>query len=268
MKLSTIILALSVLTGCAASAIMVSMNRAEQEQNIKLESKPPEEERKISLPLPPPPAAAPAPVPQSRRPELEQIQIPRTDRKPASVVKPNHGKIADDIMSQLEPANLVFGVDPKQSNISDSISITLLIDVSKSAEQLTSIVKNAEIITSAKIEVSKVVIAKVIAPDFNVIAITPEEQPISHTEYTKWEWELIPLRPGKHQIHVIVNAEVNVENVSKVRNVETFHETVEIEITPLQVIMAWIAKYWQWSFSTLILPLGLWVYKKKIKKSE
>lgn len=270
MKLSTILISLAILTGCATSVVVVSMYRAPDRERSVTMTKPIEETADeprgggspppVAAPMPAPIMAPPPPPP--RNPAADAMREPRVNRKPVQV-KPNPEKVADDIMSQLEPANMVFGVDPKRSNISDSISVTMLIDLSKNIQDLKASVKNSEIVTASRIEVSKVVVARVIAPDFKVVAITPEEQPISHFETTKWEWELVPLKTGKHQIHVTVNAEVQVEGVRKVRSIETFRETVEIEITAWQVIKFWIANYWQWSFTTLILPLGLWLYKKK-----
>lgn len=273
MKLSTIIISLLVLTGCAASVALMTMNRSTSESREPWIDPKPQVSESIEATgggaRSPAPVAAPAPaaLPPIPRPEAYAIREKTTTAKKATKVKPNPEKVADDIISQLEPANMVFSVDPRRSNIADQISVTMLIDVSKNIEELKSIVKNAEIVTASNIEVSKVVVARVIAPDFNVIAITPEEQPISHTEVTQWEWELIPLRTGKHQIHVTVNAEVNVDGVNRVRNIETFRETVEIEITLWQVVKGWISQYWQWSFSTLLLPLGLWYWKRRESKT-
>lgn len=267
MKLSTIIISGIVLAGCVTSvALLKSHDQHEPEAAIEAPA-PVEEIAMVKKPMP-------ATMPPSASVSIKESQPIKVESHPKKKITkatgkvPDKDQITDDIMSQLEPANMVFTVDPKRSNISEQISVTMLIDFTKSIDELKKLTKQAEITSSARIEVSKVVVARVIAPDFNVIAITPEEQPVSHTSVTQWQWELIPLKTGKHEIHVSVNAEVNVDGNSKVRNIETFSETIVIEITPWQVVRGWLSQYWQWLFTTLILPLGLWVWKKFKNRAE
>jgi len=267
MKLSTIIIAGVVLAGCMTSVALIKSSENAEPEAAAEASAPVEEIGMVKRPMP-------APMPPSASVSIKESQALKVEPHPkkkttkAKSKAPDKDQISDDIMSQLEPANMVFTVDPKRSNISEQISVTMLIDFTKSIDELKKLTKESEITSSARIEVSKVVIARVIAPDFNVVAITPEEQPVSHTSVTEWQWELIPLKTGKHEIHVSVNAEVNVDGASKVRNIETFSETIVIEITPWQVIRGWLSQYWQWLFTTLILPLGLWAWKKFKSRSE
>jgi hypothetical protein len=259
MRFLTAICAAMILVGCAASvALYTTVSTPTFEESLPPPSSPP----------PPPPQ--PVVIPESI--SLPQEELLRYREEPvggSSSIREStvdSGKIANDIVSQLEPANMVFSVDPKRSNITNHISVSVIIDLSQSLGNLKLLTRDAEIISAAQIRVSKVVIARVIAPNFTVISITPEEQPISQFESTRWDWKLIPTKTGQQEIHITINAEVDVGGVTKVRSIQTFRQTVEVEITFWQVIKGWILKYWQWAVSTLLLPLGLWLWKRKVSK--
>lgn len=269
MRLLTAISAAAVLVGCAASVALYTTTSSTAPATEKVQTSEPVGGTA--------PTAMPAPAPAMthndelllyKRATIGESNSAKTAKiNSIKKAKPNPAKIADDIIAQLEPANMVFSVDPKRSNISDQIAVSVLVDLTQSLEDLKKSAGNSEIVSAAQIRVSKVMIARVVAPNFTVVPITPEEQPISQSETTRWDWQLIPTKTGRHEIHITINAEVTVDGATKVRNIETFRETVEIEITTWQVVKGWISKYWQWSFSTLLLPLGIWLWKRRESKS-
>lgn len=268
MRLLTAISAAVVLVGCAASVALYTTTSSK----APMVSEPAVEQTQTEEPVggaAPVMIPAPAPAPKmTRRDDLLLYKKEATGvENSVKRAKPNPAKIADDIITQLEPANMVFSVDPKHGNIAEQISVSVLIDMTQSLEDLKQAAGASEVVSAAQIRVSKVMIARVVAPNFTVVPITPEEQPISQSEVTRWDWQLIPTSTGRHEIHITINAEVSVDGATKVRNIETFHETVEIEVTIWQVVKGWISKYWQWSFSTLLLPLGIWLWKRRESKS-
>lgn len=204
--------------------------------------------------------SAPAPVP------LVMSTPPRPEPK-RSVLKMKPAQLStmhkavmqvDEIEAQLTSAAMQFTV-PKTVNINDPIHISLAIDPTTSARQL---VISAPSVIVADIKISKIVEAQLLASDFTVIAISPVRQAMSTVEPTIWEWRLTGAKPGSHDIHLSINAIVSIDHDRAEKTVKTFEETVKVEITTRQWLLELVKQYWQWVWSTLLLPAGVWLWKK------
>lgn len=203
-----------------------------------------------SAPYPPPPAPPPPPIPQAFDSEPMGGGATKTDA----------------ILEQLESASMVFTV-PDHANIKDTITVQLLIDPSKSLDEITEIVTVNGVRTTKRVHVSKIIEANLTAPNFKIDAVTPEQQAITSTQPTEWLWKLTPQSAGAHEVSLSVIAIVDVGDKSAMHHIKTYEQNVVIEIKTTQLIADWFKKYWQWLFSTLIIPLVIWFYKNKFKKS-
>lgn len=219
----------------------------------------------------------PAPAPPEKTGQSYQIasiDIPISGSNPVvekhitikSSKKINHTERQINVSEQLYSASAIFSV-PLKANISEDIKAQLIIDPKKSIEELKSSVRG-QMQAAEKIKVSKIVISIIDAPDFIVTNLTPNEQALSDTDKTEWLWTLRPRSPGLHEINLSITAEVMVDSKYSKYHIRTFDKQVMIEITPIQLVGDWWSKYWQWVVSTLILPLLVFVYKKKFTKIE
>ena len=164
---------------------------------------------------------------------------------------------ADVISSQLKSATMTFEA-PVTANVDDTVHAVLRIDPKVVAASNTT-----RSSTKAVIQVSKILSVTLLAPDFKVLALTPDRQALSETEITEWKWDLSGAPPGKHDIHLSINAIVTVDNDRAERSIKTFESTVTVEITPQQWLLAMLKEHLQWIWSTLLLPAGLWLWKKR-----
>lgn len=196
--------------------------------------------------------------------KLSKYPIPSSTKQSSKVIKsePQHNTVA----SQLYSANAVFSV-PNKANITEDIKAQLLIDPNKTIEELQKSIKG-QIQSAEKIKVSKIVIAKIEAPDFIITNLSPNEQALSETDKTEWLWTLRPKSPGLHEINLTITAEVTVDSKFSKYHIRTFDKQVMIEITPIQIVESWWSKYWQWVFATLLIPFGKWLYEKRKNKKE
>lgn len=217
---------------------------------------------------------APSPLPQPKAPPLlappaSSVQTFRNQTEPSGgglfMYKREIDK-TDAILEQLESASMVFTI-PDHANIKDTITVQLLIDPSKSLTEITEMVTINGVKTTKRIKVSKIIQANLTAPDFNIDAVTPEEQALTTTEPTEWLWKLTPETSGSHDVTVSVIAIVDIGDKSAMHHIKTYEQSVIIDIKASQLITDWFKKYWQWLFSTLIIPFAVWFYKNKVKNS-
>lgn len=177
-------------------------------------------------------------------------------------------KIKIDISKQLFQVNMAFKIKDK-ANIDEIIKAELLIDTHKDLKELLNNIKIEGAEISSQIKASKIVFAKLNAPYFEVINLTNEEQPLNEENSTQWLWQLKPLKSGIHEINLTITALVKVDDKTSTYHIKTYDEKVTIEITPKQILINWLEKNWQWLISTLLLPLGIWYYKRyNDRKSE
>lgn len=169
-------------------------------------------------------------------------------------------KVATSLHNQTFNATMAFSV-PEYANINDEISAQLLIDTRLNASELMSKMKLAKK-SSDTIKVSKIVVASLIGSDFEVTELTPVKQAITNDSSTEWLWKLKPKTTGTHEVNLSVTAIIKTDNESVEHHIKTFERAITIEIKPKQLLISWVEKYWQWIFTTLLLPILLWISKK------
>lgn len=119
------------------------------------------------------------------------------------------------------------------------------------------------------IRISPIMYVSLIDPNdnnFKIINITREEQILEKDHFTKWEWEVTPLKKGKNRLKLSVN--IVYDNIPK--NIKVYEDFIYVysDQTTWNKIISFIISYWQWLISTLIIPVIIWVRNKKMKKSK
>jgi len=239
---------------------------------------------KESRPVPTAIFRPPPPAPQIVRPASVAV-IPVEEKSPAIVRNTNKNSSTakllkvpkkfdtvlpqseDDIANQLRTANMSFSV-PDKANINDSVRIELLINLQKELQNLEKDLTESGKIYSNQVLVSKILIANITAPAFEVKNITPERQILSSSQNTSWLWTLKPLTAGKHKIDIGITALIKLNGEESEHHIKTLKKTVDIEITTTQIAYQWLLKYWQWISTTILIPLIIWIYKNRKQSKE
>lgn len=203
-------------------------------------------------------ATTPLPTASYKKPTLRVVStVPGKAR--AEIVPPPR---ADAVMDQLQSATFAF-VMPEQINVKDRARAQLLVDPSKIASELEQLLTANGQRSSGSIAVSKIVTVKLAAPDFEIETLSPERQAIAETAPTEWLWELTPKRTGSAlPVELTVVAHVNVGRDKAERSIKTFSKVVHVDITPTQQAVAWGTQYGQWAWTTILLPIFGWAWKR------
>ena len=165
---------------------------------------------------------------------------------------------------------MAFNVDNK-FNVRETGQAKVVIDFSKQLDELKNELsksgKSGSITGGATVQVSKVVIANVIAPGLTVTPITPTEQVVLQTTPTVWLWDLKATEPGIYHVRITLTASIIIDGRATNRFLQMHDETVVIEIRPEQRALDIIKQHWQWAFSSLLVPLGVWLWKRRKDKT-
>lgn len=165
--------------------------------------------------------------------------------------------------SSLEKTEMDFTMD-ETLKLGKSSEAKLILDLSKTSDkdELAGSNKKGE-----KIQISRVVVAKILAPDFNVIEVINDgRQVLNPNGPTEWRWSLTPKKVGEYKVNVTVAAVIEIGTDHAERLVKVYNQEVTVFVTPADVVKYFFTKNWQWLWSTLVLPFGLWIWKKRNKK--
>jgi hypothetical protein len=255
MKWTTVVVAFLVVAGCAG--VLLPNYEAMKIESVESTDN---SVKDAELADRAPASAAPIQVPQSSpsQPNPNLYRDGYTESNKST-------QRADTVINQLYSAAMAFSA-PDKANVKEDITIQLLVDPSKEVKELENSLTEPGVRRGAEIKISKVIIATLSAPDFTIEKVTPEEQAVAQTAPTEWLWTITPKSTGKNEVKLTITAVVKVDGKEYKYHIKTYEKTIVIVVKPQQVIYDWLAKYWQWLFSTLLLPLGLWLYKRGKKE--
>lgn len=165
----------------------------------------------------------------------------------------------------LEAAEMIF-MAPETVKLEKSVEASLVIDMSKYADKLQKELAGSNK-KGEKIEITRVVVAKILAPGFSVIEVVSEgRQVLNLSGPTEWRWTLTPKKLGDYKVNVTVSAVVQIGSDRAERLVKIFDQEVNVYVTPADAAKFFFTKNWQWLWSVMIMPFGLWFWKSRKKK--
>lgn len=125
-------------------------------------------------------------------------------------------------------------------------------------------------VKSSSIPISETMEVKVIDPspsDNKMFEIIPNNTPIqlveNNDEVTQWTFDVTPLRAGTSKLKVVISIIRN----GLVREI-VYEDSVTVKADITKTIPFFIATYWQWLITTLIIPIVIWLYKRKKDKKK
>jgi hypothetical protein len=112
----------------------------------------------------------------------------------------------------------------------------------------------------------------VLTPDesgvFDVKSLSEEEQLTSGGGFSQWVWSVTPLQSGTHNLYLTVNVVVNVPELgTQKRQIPVLTQSVTVRADPVYSAGQFWSSNWQWFTTTLLIPIGLWLWKKRRKST-
>ena len=168
------------------------------------------------------------------------------------------------ILEQLRYSAFGYSV-PKEANIDDEIDVTMVINPLLTVKEIEEDLPEGER-TTGTIQISRVVQAKLDSSDFDITSITPERQVVIGGRNTTWKWTLKAKAPGANKkVKITISAIVLVDGERTESYIDTYTNTIKINITPKQRISRWLENNWQWAWGALLIPVLGFFYNKKRK---
>jgi len=173
----------------------------------------------------------------------------------------------DDVVSQLVNASFAYSW-PDRVNLRETFDVTMAVNPIASPEQVASEI-GGESSATGTVKISRILIARLRATDFDITPITPERQAVDRAETTRWLWKLKPKIAGRDRaVNLTIVAVVEVGDEKVERFVKTYDGLIYVDVTPKQRFEDWIANNWQWAWTALLVPLFLWGWPRVRRRSS
>lgn len=172
-----------------------------------------------------------------------------------------------DILAGLPMGRVLFAC-PSEMRVESSERVEVRIsgdakqDITEGLEK-----RGVPIETAAKISpVMKVTLTPDEGAVFDIKPLSEDEQLVSGDGFSQWVWSVTPLKSGKHNLYLTVNAVVNVPGLGpQKREIPVLTQAVQVRADMAYSAGQFWHSNWQWISTTLLIPIGLWLWKRRSK---
>lgn len=98
--------------------------------------------------------------------------------------------------------------------------------------------------------------------EFKIVSLSTPTQNIDDESYTEWEWVVKPLKSGQSPLKLVVK----VKDFNK--DIVVFNRNIKIKSNVPVAVEGFFDKYWQWIMTTIIIPIFLYFWNRKRKKTK
>ncbi|MEM7351986.1 MAG: hypothetical protein AAF657_14395 [Acidobacteriota bacterium] len=166
----------------------------------------------------------------------------------------------DPLLETLQEANMIFNA-PATMNYRSSSVIKLLISRRSSIPELKALLDAEGEKHGGRIKISTRMEARLSSTGFEILPITDTQQGISVENLNEWKWEIEAIEPGRQRLHLVILALLDVDGTETPRTLRTFERVIEVEVLGRQRIGSFVAEYWQWLFTAILVPFVGWLFR-------
>lgn len=152
-------------------------------------------------------------------------------------------------------------------SLNEAKKVELLLSSTVSQENLKKAVEKQNVegtIQVEKIEISDQMEATLTGDGFHITEVLPARRAISKTGVTEWKWDVRALKEGKLRLHLTLNALVTVRgNPPQLHTIRTFDKEYTVVVGVTDSVISFARANWQWLWTTVFLPVGAWLWKRK-----
>lgn len=250
------------------------------EQGHALRSMPrPERPPTASLPPPPPPLPPPPTTTIAKTTTAKTTTATTTMATTTDTAAPEththtgpDASLFDEIdrrFAELSPGEVVFTA-PEKMRVADTSEVSLRIAAKNHAAGILEGLTEGVTSTAEQEHITPVMEARLDGgAGVDVQALGKDAQSVAGGGFAEWRWNVTPKKSGSQRLTVSIIAHLTYPDGHDVpKTVRTLTRKVEVSANAGDSIRTFIASYWQWLMTTLIIPIVLFLYRRRSNTQE
>jgi len=181
--------------------------------------------------------------PKGRFPNAPGVGVGKRGPKEKAAGGP-HAKGKPNALAEQLLANIAFNA-PEKVPYGEPSYIQFVLDPNLDKTEIVKKIREKGHKVTARIKITRTMEVTLTGEDFDITPIAEEKQLIARDDTTEWTWSIVPKKPGKHRVHLVVNAIIVVDGVEMKRS-KSFDRYIEIEVTGFQSTVLFLQDNWPW----------------------
>tara|TARA_Y100000588_G_scaffold374781_1_gene450326 strand:+ start:1173 stop:3179 length:2007 start_codon:yes stop_codon:yes gene_type:complete len=181
--------------------------------------------------------------PKGRFPNAPGVGVGKRGPKEKASGGP-HAKGKPNALAEQLLANIAFNA-PEKVPYGEPSYIQFVLDPNLDKTEIVKKIREKGHKVTARIKITRTMEVTLTGEDFDITPIAEEKQLIARDDTTEWKWSIVPKKPGKHRVHLVVNAIIVVDGVEMKRS-KSFDRYIEIEVTGFQSTVLFLQDNWPW----------------------
>jgi hypothetical protein len=173
----------------------------------------------------------------------------------------------DRRFKELSPGEVVFTA-PETMRVADTYEVSLRIAAKDQNAGILEGLPDGATSTMAQEHITPVMEARLSGgAGVDVQALGKDEQSVAGGGFAEWRWNVTPKRSGSQRLTATLIAHLTYPNGRDIpKTVRTLTRKVEVSANAGDSIKTFFASYWQWLTTTLIIPIGLFLYRRRANR--
>ena len=162
---------------------------------------------------------------------------------------PSSGSAKDDALSQ---GTILHNI-PDTMRMGKKQRIEVRLIRSRNRISIVQNVKGSQKLKIAEIKIGKAMGVKLIgsSKNFEILAHSSEIQAVGKRDYTLWEWDVTPLKDGRHDLYL----KVIVRKGNYNKDLPVFDKKIQVVTSDTKKWMAFFNNNKEWIMGSLVIPL-------------
>lgn len=174
------------------------------------------------------------------------------------------------LLDSLPTGNLVFTY-PQEIRLGEEKTVKVVIapDLKADLQFLVKYLKELGEVTVHEVKISTTMKCNLYGEHFKITPLGHEEQLISERDLTEWSFVIVPQESGRQKLRLMVSVVLKLEDgQNQTKDFPAKEETIIVTVAPLTRLVFFVEAEWHWMLTTLVVPLGAWIWKRRRGKRK
>jgi len=173
----------------------------------------------------------------------------------------------DRRFKELSPGQVVFTA-PEKMRVADTYEVSLRIAAKGQDAGILEGLPEGVTSTIGQEHITPIMEARLSGgAGVDVQALGKDEQSVAGGGFAEWRWNVTPKRSGSQRLTVTIIAHLTYPNGRDIpKTLRTLTQKVEVSANAGDSIKTFLASYWQWLTTTLIIPIVLFLYRRRANR--